>query len=53
MCLEKWPSVTWTVGRSKKVHDGLADAACMAEFGRQWLAMPGPQRARVKLEMVV
>ena len=46
-----WPLEKWTVGSSKKPHDGLTDAACIAEFGRQWLSMPGDVRATVESGM--
>ena len=30
-----WPSEDWTVGRGRKPHDGLIDAALIAEWGRR------------------
>lgn len=31
-----WPAVDWrATQRSKKAHDGLTDAACIAEYGRR------------------
>ena len=33
-CKRKWPEEDWTATeRSKKAHDGMTDAACMAYFG--------------------
>ena len=33
-CQRKWPTVDWrATERCKKIHDGLTDAACLAEFG--------------------
>lgn len=34
-----YPMVDLTPGRTRKPHDGIADAVCLAEQGRQWLAM--------------
>ena len=32
-CQKKWPKEVWTsTERSKKIHDGLTDAACMAYY---------------------
>ena len=32
-CLRKWPSINWcATEKSKKPHDGLTDAACMALY---------------------
>jgi len=32
-CQRKWPDVDWTKSeRSKKIHDGITDAACMALY---------------------
>lgn len=33
-CKRKWPNEDWTpTERSKKVHDGMTDAACIAYYG--------------------
>ena len=33
-CQRKWPSINWCgTDRSRKPHDGLTDAACMALYG--------------------
>jgi len=35
-CKRKWPKEDWTpTERSKKCHDGMTDAACMAYYGAQ------------------
>lgn len=35
-----YPGVNLTPGQKRKPHDGMADAICMAEYGRQ-LMLPG------------
>ena len=33
-CMRKWQNVQWKgTPRCKKIHDGLTDACCMAEYG--------------------
>ena len=40
-CNRRWPQVSWVPSdRARVPHDGLVDAACLAEFGRLTLAAP-------------
>ena len=39
-CRRAYPGVSLTPGRKRTPHDGMADALCMAEYGRQ-LMIPG------------
>ncbi len=39
-----YPSINLTPGRKRKAHDGIADAVCLAEYGRQ-LMIPGLEKA--------
>lgn len=38
-----YPSINLTPGRKRKAHDGIADAVCLAEYGRQ-LMIPGMEQ---------
>ena len=39
-----WPAVDWRASdRCKKPHDGLTDAACIAEYGRRTLRVESPR----------
>jgi crossover junction endodeoxyribonuclease RuvC len=44
--LRRWPAANLRPGRRTKPHDGLADALCLAEFGRQQLVGGGQPRKR-------
>jgi crossover junction endodeoxyribonuclease RuvC len=44
--LRRWPTANLRPGRRTKPHDGLADALCLAEFGRQQLVGGGQPRKR-------
>jgi len=39
-----YPSINLTPGRKRTAHDGIADAVCLAEYGRQ-LMIPGLEKA--------